>query len=264
VNQVVAGRRVAALTHDLAGRPELSLDAISEVAARLSPADIEQHDADIPILHPTGQVRRLRLTFDEIVAGNATAWWVMLAGALNGMEPYPALATEVAEPRRADSAQAEGGLRERMVTLFVASPGSVVPWHIDYQHNVLVQVAGAKEVTVGEIPEIAIEQCVTSAVRNLRVPPAVKETFVLGPGDGLYLPPCTPHSVLGLEGVSISLSSMWVTQWGETERMARYWNARLRRLGIRPEAPRGGRMVDRAKALTDMLYGRWARRMRHS
>jgi hypothetical protein len=254
-------RRVETLSHGLVGRPEFTLDAIGRVAAGLNPADIEQHEADIPVLHASGQVRRLRQSFWEIVTPDATTpWWIMLAGALADVAPYDALATEVAAPWSNPTAQVEGGLGQRFVTIFVSSPDSVVPHHIDYQHNVLVQLAGTKEVTIGTIPEPVVEQCVASGVRNLLVPPLRTETFVLGPGDGLYIPPCTPHAVIGLDGISISFSSMWNTTWSETERMARYWNAWLRRHGIPPRSPSGGRIMDRAKASTAVRHGRKARR----
>jgi mannose-6-phosphate isomerase-like protein (cupin superfamily) len=266
VSLLGTGRRVTALTHDLAGRPEFTLDVLGRVAATLDKSDIEQHAADIPVVHTSGQVRRLHQSLTEIVAMDAsTPWWVMLAGTLNVVEPYRTLATDLAAPWRDAMAEAEAGLREQFVTVFVASPGSVVPFHIDYQHNVLAQVAGTKEVTIGGISEADIEECLTSGVRNLRVRPDVTETFLLHPGEGLYIPPCTPHSVVGIDGISISLSSMWVTRWGQTERMARYWNARLRRLGFRPGAPSGGRMLDRAKGSTATLYGfRARRRMRRA
>jgi mannose-6-phosphate isomerase-like protein (cupin superfamily) len=254
-------RRAVTLHHDLAGRPEFDLQAISRVAATLDPADIEQHAADIPILHHSGQVRRLRQSFDEIVASEAAAnWWVMLAGGLDRVEPFEALATEVATPWLQTVTRAEGGLNGRFVTVFVSSPDSVVPHHIDYQHNVLAQISGTKEVTIGRVSEEVIEGCVTSGVRNLRAVPEVTETFVLHPGDGLYIPPCTPHSVVGLDGISVSLSSMWMTPWTDTEYMARYWNAWLRRRGFRPAAPSGGRLLDRAKSTTATLHGRKARR----
>lgn len=260
MSQLATGSQVTALAHDLAGRPELTLGAIGRVAAILDPSDIEQHLADIPVLHPTGAVRRLHQPFAEIVAMDpGTSWWVML-GALARVEPFRTMATEVAAPWRDATAETEGGLRERFASVFVASPGSVVPLHIDYQHNVLAQIAGTKQVTIGRIPEETIEECVTSGVRNLRVPPETTETFVLRPGEGLFVPACTPHSVVGLEGISISLSSMWVTTWAQREHMARYWNARLRRLGLRPRAPRGGRVSDRAKAGTATLYGSVAHR----
>jgi mannose-6-phosphate isomerase-like protein (cupin superfamily) len=258
---VPTDRRVETLSHYLVGRPEFSLDAIGRVATTLAPTDIEQHAADIPVLHASGQVRRLRQSFSEIVTPDATTpWWIMLGGALADVEPYETLAMEAAAPWSNRTAGVEGGLGQRFVTIFVSSPHSVVPHHIDYQHNVLVQLAGTKEVTIGTIPETVVEQCVTSGVRNLLVPPVRTDTFVLHPGDGLYIPPCTPHAVTGVDGISISFSSMWNTTWSETERMARYWNAWLRRHGIPPRSPSGGRMVDRAKASTAVRHGRKARR----
>jgi hypothetical protein len=251
------GRQVTRLRHDLVGRPELTLDALGRVAAALDPSDIEQHAADIPVVHASGQVRRLRETFAEIVATEANEpWWVMLAGGLCRIEPYPTLAATAAASWRDRTAAGEGGVKESLVSVFVSSPDSMVPLHIDFPHNVLAQVSGTKSVMVGRVTEDVIERCVLSGVRNLPVHPETTETFVLGPGDGLYIPPCTPHSVVGLQGISISVSSMWITGWSDAERMARYWNARLRRLGLQPAAPSGGHRLDRAKASTAAWYGR--------
>ena len=123
------------------------------------------------------------------------------------------MAADTSAKWRRATASWRAGFEARLVSVFISSPGAVVPLHIDTQHNVLAEVTGTKEVTVGQITEAEIEQCITSGVRNLRAPPEAAETFVVRAGEGLYIPPFTPHSVLGLDGISISLSSMWTTTW---------------------------------------------------
>src|SRR5947207_3059301 len=64
------------LTHDLVGHPALHAEALARVAQRLPPERIESHFADLPLVHPTGAVRRISQPADEVVRDLATrtAW----------------------------------------------------------------------------------------------------------------------------------------------------------------------------------------------
>ncbi len=256
---MTAPRAVAPLTHALAGR--LGGADVAEIAAALPAARIERHTAALPVLHPSGAVRRLAAPVADLLAGrDGEPWWIMLSG-LTDEPRVGGLAWPEAEPWAARTGEAEGGVTARLTNLFVSSPGSTVPAHFDYQHNVLLQVEGVKDVVVAAPPsgEEEIERCVLAGDRNLRSLPAPTETIRLGPGDGVYLPPFTPHWVLGHEGTAISISCAWCTRWSDDEHLARYWNARQRRLGIRPPVPDGGRAADRAKAAAVRLRSRLRR-----
>src|SRR5205823_1518352 len=50
-----------------------------------------------------------------------------------------------------------GDLRERMVRMFVSSPGSVTPAHFDVEHNLILQIRGTKMLSIGRYETAAEE-----------------------------------------------------------------------------------------------------------
>ena len=136
--------------------------------------------------------------------------------------------------------------------MFVGSPWSVVPAHVDRHHNVLLQVAGTKELTVGWFDDPAehaeaLEARFTDRPNPERLPP-VTRTFRLGPGDGVYLPAYTFHWVEAGDTVSVALSCGFSTAATERAELVRRCNAKLRRFGLRPRPPGVSERGDRAKA----------------
>lgn len=140
--------------------------------------------------------------------------------------------------------------------LFLSSPGAVTPLHIDPEENFLLQVRGAKEMTLfGRddrelVPEDELERFAAGAHRNLERrpgPDAEGTTFRLEPGTGLHVPLHAPHFVKNGDGVSVSLSITFMTEEADRERSVLLVNHRLRRLGLAPAA-RGARpRLDGAK-----------------
>ncbi|MGH9029448.1 MAG: cupin-like domain-containing protein [Acidimicrobiales bacterium] len=249
-------RAFARFEHRLAARIKAS--DVSEIATGLPESSIEQHLASLPVLHPSGAVRRIQLPVSDVLEGcGGTPWWVMLSG-IGRDCPVAADSWAQAVPWVGRTAAGERGLGVTKSTLFASSPGAVVPAHIDVEHNVLLQIEGAKEVTL--VPpgsaEDEIERCMSDTGRNLLELPSDAQTIRLGPGDGLYLPPFTPHWVLGLDGTSIAFSCAWSTGCSEDERLVRYWNAKQRRLGLQPRTPDATRLADRAKAAAVRLRSR--------
>ena len=72
--------------------------------------------------------------------------------------------------------------------------------------------------------------------------------FPLGPGDAVYVPVMAPHYVANGPEVSVSISITWRSSWSYAEADARAFNAMLRRIGIRPAAPRRWPRRNLAKA----------------
>jgi len=249
------------LTHDLVGHPALQAQALARVAQRLPAERIESHFADLPLVHPTGAVRRISQPADEVVRDLATRTaWVMLAG-LWEVPPYDGLAEDTIGLWIGASADAEGGLRARHTTVFAASAGAVVPVHFDVQHNVLLQITGTKRVFLGGSSpggslERVLEAGIASGVRNLHeLPPEVLE-YELSPGVGLFIPAYVPHWIVGGADVSISLSCSWETAWTLRETRIRRVNARMRRLGLRPPPPGLHPGRDRTKDAAAQLYSK--------
>ncbi|HUC37328.1 MAG TPA: cupin domain-containing protein [Acidimicrobiales bacterium] len=258
---MTARREVLSFRHPLGGR--LGIADVTEIAGTLPASSIEQHLAALPLVHPSGTVKRLRLPVSDVIDGRGgSPWWVMLGSLME--HEIGADAWSEARPWTEPTASSERGIRVRSTSLFVSSTGSVVPVHIDFQHNVLFQIDGAKDVTVSRAAQMEreIEKCIVAGSRNLEILPTESTTIRIEPGDGLYIPPFTPHWVTGRQDISISLSCSWTTGRSEDEHLTRYWNAMQRRIGVRPRVPSAERKVDRAKASAVRLRSR-LRRQKH-
>lgn len=114
--------------------------------------------------------------------------------------------------------------------IFVSSPGSQTPYHIDPEHNVLLQLRGTKTISIHDpsnrsaVSEEQFERFFSGGHCNLDSPPPMgAEEFRLVPGHGVSVPVAAPHSVLNGPDVSISFSitfrSPWSQQFGRRHRV---------------------------------------------
>jgi hypothetical protein len=145
------------------------------------------------------------------------------------------------------------GMGKRDASLFLGSPRAVVPAHFDLHHNLLLQVEGSKELSLGTFDDPRDNEreldVALSRSRNMAVLPTSATTFHLEPGDGIYLPPWGVHWVQGGSEVSVALSCSFSTRMTERTELTRRWNSRLRQLGRSPLPPGRSETVDRAKAV---------------
>jgi quercetin dioxygenase-like cupin family protein len=188
--------------------------------------------------------------------------WLILWQA-HTIAPYGQLASACLEPLVAGLRRHEGGPTEETATILVSSPGAVVPAHVDKEHSVLLQIEGTKEVTVGRHAARAtyhrqVERRFAPVSLNLDVLPEQTRTFVLRPGDALYIPAFAVHWVRAGDEPSVSFSC-GVSTRETARRVAVYeYNARLRRLGFEPHGPGAHRAVDTGKVAALGTW-RWAR-----
>ncbi|XXQ53660.1 cupin-like domain-containing protein [Xenophilus aerolatus] len=146
--------------------------------------------------------------------------------------------------------------------LFIASPNSVTPFHIDRYSGFLMQFRGSKHVSI--FPQWD-ERVVSSqnkeayvANKNTRLPwdhsmNELGKTFEFHPGEALHIPFSAGHHVRnGSEDVSISMSIFFSTDQSHAWRQALRFNhaARpvLRRLGLKPAAVGRAQWRDSAKS----------------
>jgi hypothetical protein len=184
------------------------------------------------------------------------------------LELVPALravTSAVAAPVRALTA--EGGVRDVNLALFLAPPGAVTSAHPDRHHNLLLQVAGTKDVWI----EDATADLVGRHRRNVSyfrspgdgVPSLPTARLVrLGPGDGVYIPPTSFHwtRTTGDDG-SVALSIGFSTARTAGEARVSQIDVSLHRLGWRRSRPvRSGGLLSRLKVrlinATDVARGR--------
>ncbi|MFT3762914.1 MAG: cupin-like domain-containing protein [Pseudoxanthomonas sp.] len=136
------------------------------------------------------------------------------------------------------------GIDEAMLYMFIASPNSVTPFHIDRYSTLLLQFRGSKQVTVFPpwdprvVSDDDTEQFFARSGRRPSWRPEIEPlgtTFDFAPGQALHIPFAAGHHVRnGSDDVSISLSIIFNTP--ETRKIinALAMNHRMRRLGMTP------------------------------
>ena len=237
------------VTHNLAGSDLFSRSALQRLAYRLAPGQIELNAGDVPVSLPPGQAADPRTTASEYLADiESHRVWVGLLRLKDDPEYGPMLA-ELLDPIGEMLWQVDPGMTRLNGFIFVTSPRSVVPYHMDPEHNFLLQIAGRKQFVVFDkedsefVDEELLEWFYAQQNRRLTLPNDLTgrgRVIDLEPGMGLHVPICAPHFVRTLDDVSVSLSITYATpKWNRRELVYRF-NRGMRRIGLQPQPP-GGR-----------------------
>lgn len=239
------------IRHSLAGHGLFSLPRLAELAAELPAASVEYNAGNVPVDLDPSATPGNGLSPDETVRRieECQSWLV-----LKNVERVPAygelLEACLAEVRR-HSESLMPGMHLPEAFIFVSSAHSVTPFHIDPEHNFLLQIRGSKVMTVFDprdetvIKPQDLERFFSGAHRNLRFDKSWQSRasqFELKPGDGLHVPVAAPHWVENGDKVSVSFSVTFRSK--ASKRNADVWqmNHRLRRLGLNPR-PSGASVV---------------------
>lgn len=265
--------RPAPLTHDLVGHPLLTHGAIAALAERLPADRIEYNPGALPLGVRPEDTPQSALSIAETIRtiGENGSWMV-----LKNVErdpAYAALLDEALEPLRAIVEPRTGPMAHREAFLFLTSPGGVTPFHMDPEHNILLQIQGSKTMTVFPtndpelVPPRQSEAFATGGHRNLVWEDRfmAKATHVpLDPGDAVLMPVKAPHFVRNGDGVSISFSITWRSERSVAESELHSFNRLLRgrglplvTVGARPERQRLARLGYRVmrKLVADTRIG---------
>jgi hypothetical protein len=249
---VALGREPQRLHHRLTGNPLLSLGSLTDLAERLPRQWISHHRADIPLVTQANEMSSLDLGPGEIVDGladNSCSARLYHVQHVPGYRDLIMSCLDEVEPVLGTRGE---GMAQRDASVFLGSPGAVVAAHFDLHHNLLLQVAGSKELFVGNFEDPRTHDreldVAMSRSRYMAVLPTSVTAFHLEPGDGIYLPPWGVHWVRGGPEVSVALSCSFSTRLTERTVLTRRWNARLRQLGRSPLPAGRSETVDRAKA----------------
>ena len=251
-----------AVAHNLGEHPLLSLEALAGLAERLPAEQVEHNVGAVPeIVEDAEAVQRSALTPAEIVRTiDSNGEWMVLK--LIETDPdYKRLLDETLDEVAGHLPASGGPMLQREGFVFLSAPSSVTPSHTDPEHNILLQVRGRKEMTVGEFPDAEtrqreLEDHATGGHRNVEWLPVNPQLFDLHPGEAVYVPPHAPHWVRNGEVASVSLSITFRTPG--TDRAARVsaMNARLRRIGLSPKPPGDRPAIDAVKAGASRALGK--------
>jgi hypothetical protein len=229
------------LTHHLVGHPLLTRDAIAALAERHPQERMEFNLGTLPLgicpedtpsngLSVAETIRTIDENKSWIVIKNVErdpAYGALLDALLGELEPIVSGRT--------------GPMEHREAFIFFTSPGSITPFHIDPEHNILMQIEGEKVMTVFPAADTALvppeqsEAFHAGAHRNLQW----REDFLgkgdavhLRPGEAILVPVKAPHFVQNGDAVSISLSITWRSERSVAEGELHSFNRLLRAKGL--------------------------------
>lgn len=242
--------------HHLADCPLFMLPRLIQLAQRLPQSRVEYNAGNLPISQDPASTPLNGLPIDETIRRieECQSWMVLKNVELDG--EYRELLDECLDAIRPFSDLAAPGMTQREAFIFISSPGSVTPFHIDPENNFLLQIRGEKEVTLFDsqdrtvLSERDIEGFYTGAHRNLVYQEAYAargQRFELTPGEGLHFPVIAPHWVKNGPMVSISFSITFRTESSDNLAALYRLNAQLRRWHLRPKAVGASPLADAVK-----------------
>lgn len=245
--------RPFAVRHNLVDHPLLTLDAIADLADRLPEDHVEHHLGDVPEIAPGGAAQKLDATPGEIARGIESNGCWMVIKQIHKDPAYRDLVEQSLDEVVPHVAHKEGGYTRQEGFIFLSAPNSVTPSHLDPEHNLLLQIRGTKQMTVGGFPDPEmrhreVERYFGGGHRNIEELPVDSRTFDMAPGDGVYVPIYAPHLVHNGPQVSISFSITFFTELSERDQAVYSVNSRLRRLGLSPSDPGRRPGADRIKS----------------
>lgn len=254
--------KIMAVTHQLCGHPLLGIDALVELGQRLEARKLVRTHSDeagagssfgdAPTLHPN------RRSAAETLSGiaDAHAWMSLLN--VQADPVYRRLVDEVLDALKPVVDRRDPGMCFRGGWIFVSSPGAITPFHIDHEHNFILQIAGRKRLYVWDPFD---REVVSERAQELFHDRHSREGIVwdeafrsrarifdLEPGQGGYMPSTSPHMVENGSEPSITVSFTYYTDSTRRRELLYRGNAKLRRLGLAPRPVGASALADRSKA----------------
>jgi hypothetical protein len=273
--------RVRPVTHRLAAHRLFGLGSLVALGRRLEAVGrIRTHSDDAyagtafnhaPMLYPNGKSAAETLTG----IADAKAWMSLLN--VQTDELYRTLVDEVLGDVRTQVDRVDPGMSYRAGWIFVTSPRTITPFHMDKEHNFILQIQGRKRLYVWEpddvetVSEAARDLFHASHSRDLVVwneeARARAHVFDLEPGMGAYMPSTSPHLVENGDEPSVTASFTYYTHATRRDARLHSLHQRLRAIGIVPPpvghrpardvvAHAGFRMAEAVSSFVDRARGR--------
>jgi hypothetical protein len=265
-------RRPFLFRHSLSDHPLFKLPRLAELAKTLPPGIVEYNAGKIPVSLPDWEnTPYTGLSAEETVRRiDECGSWLVLKRAEYDRQCLRLLNACLDEIQPM-SEPIEPGMCEREAAIFVTSPSSITPYHIDHEINFLLQMRGSKTIYVFSssdrevLSEQDLEKHFSGAAihRNLAFSERHQErarVFELKQGYGLHIPTTDPHWVKNGNGVSISFSAGFKTRASIQRGKVYNLNGRLRKLGLDPTPYGRSAWLDALKNRASRIWnraGRW-------
>jgi hypothetical protein len=273
-------RRPFKIGHQLARHPLLQLPRLVEYAQSLDRPilyfrgdhAINQADSSTKRTFMERGLARPALSAPEVLQQIETSGaWMHLRDV--GRHPaYAGLLTELMDELRGPAERVAPGVSRPRADIFVSSPGAVTPFHLDEEHNFLLQIRGSKRLSVADgfnpaVLDRASLRAYFAGDGELAPYSAHLEQHAvqvdLHPHEGVHIPACHPHWVKNGNEVSVSLGLLWYSDVTARRRFLYGLNAWLARWGLTPSTPGDQPAWDAVKALPLTIrrrLKRWVKR----
>lgn len=253
--------RPAKLCHQLSGHKLLTIDALARLAERMPASSVEYNLGKLPLGVRPEDTPANGLTLGETIRTiDTNGSWAVLKN-VEQDAAYAALLDGALRELAPLVEHQTGPMLHQEAFIFLSSPGSVTPFHMDPEHNILLQIMGEKVMTVfpaGDeelVPATKSEAFHAGGHRNLDWQAEFLDRgtpFHLLPGDAIHVPVKAPHFVENGPAVSVSLSVTWRSERSVAEgelhglnALLRRWELPTARIGVRPERQRASRFAYR-------------------
>jgi mannose-6-phosphate isomerase-like protein (cupin superfamily) len=251
-------RKPFLVRHRLSGHPLFSLPRLVELSKRLPESYVAYTSGDVSISEGLYRGPRTGLSIEETIhqIEERRSWMVLKF--VEWDPEYRLLLDACLDEVRVYSEPLAPRMWKREGFIFISSPGSLTPYHVDPEYNFLLQIRGNKKVSVvGDargpaLTEQELEEYYTAPSGQFKL--AFKQEFYkkatafeLVPGLGVHVPVTAPHWVENGDEVSISFSITFESPVVERRAMLYATNAKLRRMGLRPAPVGRSALRDSAK-----------------
>jgi hypothetical protein len=255
--------KVKVLRHQLSQHPLMTTDSLAALARRMDPEYVRFHDGNREL----GTNMNTMLKTDDTRAG--------LRHAIDNLHPvktfvqminvrsdpaYRTLLDEIFAELLSCFPARDRELLNRDAAAFLASPGSITPFHLDHEQNFLCHIRGPKTFYVWDhrdrslVSERALEVFYGAGrLRGAKYEPemlAKAKAIELKPGDCIYMPMGSPHAASTGNDITVTFSILFNTHTSyemvETYRA----NFMMRRLGLSPTPVGDNPMRDTLKRRT--------------
>jgi hypothetical protein len=238
-----------AVKHNLADNPLFEIPRLLELQKALPQDRTLYYPGDVEVNTDRKTIPATGLTPEETIRQirDCKSWMAVRNVELD--PTYRDLVEQTLESAQPALANAAPGMARPQGWIFITSPGSISPFHFDPEHNFLLQIRGTKVIHIFDpsdrsiLSEQDLERYYASGgmMGKLEYREEFQHkgfTFVMKPGDGVYIPVSAPHWVKVEDEVSVSFSITYYSD--EIVRRDRVYrlNAGLRRMGMKP-APYG-------------------------
>ena len=233
--------RPVKLNHGLVGHRLLTLDALAILAERMPASSVEYNLGRLPLGVRPEDTPSNGLSLGETIRTIETnGSWAVLKN-VERDPAYAALLDNALADLESIVTASTGPMLHREAFIFLTSPGSVTPFHMDPEHNILLHIMGSKTMTVFPardedlVPAQKSEEFHGGGHRNLIWQDGFKARgtpFPLAPGEAVHVPVKAPHFVENGPSVSVSLSVTWRSERSVAEGELHSFNALLRQRGL--------------------------------